>query len=103
MTVAQASLTERVYVSQFSSPAFGLNIIKAGVPAQADAPPTVEVVQEGDPDVTLATLTSTQVEVGSYEVSLTSTHTQEPGFYTLKWDYTFEGYIEVGPANPCYP
>lgn len=109
MVMTRAALTERVYVSQFASPVFGLNIIKGGEPGSADADPEVEVIREGDPDESLVTLTATEVELGTYEVSLTSVHTSKPGFYTLKWSYAvdssaevFESYIEVGAANPAY-
>lgn len=109
MAVAQAALTERTYVGQFGSPTFGLRLVKGGVEVDADTIPTVTLTKEGDPDEEIATLNTEVIDTGVYEVSLTSVHTQEPGYYTLTWNYTFDGYpetfaayIEVGPANPAY-
>jgi hypothetical protein len=110
MSTPIAALTERVYVSQFDSPAFGLNIYKDGVLSDPDGEVIATLLFEvdGGTEVVLQKLAS-QTQVGSYQVSLSSVETQKVGYYTLRWTYAvqgtqelFETYLEVGPVNPAY-
>lgn len=109
MSIPVASLTERVYVSQFDSPAFGLNIYKDGALTDPDEGVTVRLTLEGDSETIIFEKGASQSDVGVYQVQLTSVDTQKVGFYTLRWSYTvqssaelFETYLEVGPVNPAY-
>lgn len=108
MSAALATLTERVYVSQFTTAVFGVTVRKAGEPADADGNVVVRLIEEASGN-TIATLTATHVQTGDYQITLISSHTAQTGLYTLRWEYAidgtpeeFESYIEVGPSNPAY-
>lgn len=109
MSTAIAALTERVYVSQFDSPAFGLNIYKDGALTDPDTGVTVTLILETGDGTTIFEKPASQVQTGVYQIGLTSVDTQKVGYYTLRWTYTvqgtpelFETYLEVGPVNPAY-
>lgn len=103
-----AALTERVYVSQFSSPVFGLNIYKDGAEHDPDTDVDVTLVKEEDGS-TVVTKVAEQTDTGRFQVALTSANTQDVGYYTLRWTYqidgndeVFESYLDVGPSSPAY-
>lgn len=109
MSIPVAALTERVYVSQFDSPAFGLNIYKDGALTDPDTGVTVTLILETGDGTTIFEKPASQVQTGVYQIGLTSVDTQKVGYYTLRWTYTvqgtpeiFETYLEVGPVNPAY-
>lgn len=109
MSTPIAALTERVYVSQFDSPAFGLNIYKDGVLTDPDEGVTVALILEVGNGTEIFEKPASQVQVGVYQIGLTSVDTQKAGYYTLRWTYAvqeteeiFETYLEVGPVNPAY-
>lgn len=102
-------LIERVYVSQFGRPTFGLVTNVDGEPGDPDGQAvTVDVIRESD-DTTLDTLNATRESEGTYTVTLSSSHTDETGPFTLRWDYVLDGSDEyhehkltIGQANPAY-
>lgn len=108
------ALLDRVYVSQFDQPTFGLVVHIAGVPADPDGA-TADVSMETDepppavPTVIFAPTAATYISTGTFEFTLTSAHTQTPGLYKLIWSYdiaavpqTYESFLEVGAAHPDY-
>lgn len=99
---------ERQYVSPFSTDGFGLSIVQAGVPADADGDVTITVINEADSSV-LFTRVATHVATGMYETATTPQETSMSGLYTVVWDYQMFGvaqeyrtYLEIGQARPGY-
>lgn len=102
-------LIERVYVSQFGRPTFGLVINVDGEPGDPDGNTvTADLIRESDSNV-VAALTVTRTDVGKYEVELDSGHTSETGAFEIVWAYNLGGDPEqyrhkllIGQANPAY-
>lgn len=100
---------DRAYVSQFSSPTFGLRIHQGGQLTDPDgAFVEVDWIRESD-GVVKGTEIATRIEVGTYEVTFGSAVTEETGYFHLGWRYTmaaepeiYRTPIEVGLANPHY-
>lgn len=105
-----ADLLERTWISQYSTPVFGHTVYKAGVVADADANDvTVTMVDESDDSVIFSDRSATRVELGVYEVTLSSIETSSEGLYSLTWEWqtdttpqTYVARIEVGASTPAY-
>jgi hypothetical protein len=102
-------LRERQYISQYATDVLGLAIHRVGVPANADGAVTLTMLSEGETPAEVFSRAATNVGVGLYEVSMSSSESGEPGLYTLVWEYVIDGtaqeyrtYVEVGQANPAY-
>lgn len=103
-------MQDELYVSQYSSPVFGVTTRSAGEPATADAGVTATFAPRDDPGspvfedrVCIEDLT------GQYEVAMTSADTQATGFYTLTFNWEMDGSpellvvpVEIGASNPHY-
>lgn len=102
---------ERQYLSLNSTDAVGLVIHKAGVPDDADAGVTLNLIHEnaeGGP-ATIFSRAATHLALGTYEVALSSADTSTPGLYTLQWLYAIDSvdqeyltYVEIGQPSPNY-
>lgn len=110
MTTLPVDFRERQYISQYSPDILGLAIMKAGVPADADAGMVLNFIRE-DPETpeTLFTRAATHVGTGLYEVTLTAEEASVPGYYTLLWEYALDtveqryyAYAEIGQSAPAY-
>lgn len=100
--------SDRLYVSRYSQPGFGLRVYRDGAPGDADALPTVRLLKDGE-DEPLWARPATRTGPGTYTVTLTSGETSAAMAATLEWLYTvnqqaqvYAVEIEVGPSNPAY-
>lgn len=104
-----SDLVDRRYVSRYSQPGFGLKVVSgAGMLTDADAPPTVSFVREGETDP-LWTRTSERESLGAYVITMSSAETATQMLGTLMWAYDLTGVaqiygldLEVGPSAPAY-
>jgi hypothetical protein len=103
-----SDLVDRRYVSRFSQPGFGLKVYVTDTLTDADDPPTVSLIREGE-TVADWTRTSEKTETGSYSVVLSSVETSAQMLGTLMWNYEISAVpqvygldIEVGPSAPAY-
>ena len=101
-------LVDRRYVSRYSQPGFGLRVYVAGVLTDADLPPEVSFLLDGDPTAQW-TRTAIRDSVGTYSITLSSAETASPLLGSLLWDYELatvpQAYgvdLEVGPSAPAY-
>lgn len=102
-------IRERQYISQFAQDAIGLVIMRNGAAVDVDANDmTVSFVRETDM-TTVFERAADHVDLGTYETTLVSEETNEPGFYTVIWTYALSGlsqeyrtYVEVGGADQDY-
>lgn len=99
---------DRAYVSQFTRPTFGLRIQQDGNLVDPDGQ-VVNATLIDESDNTTTALTVDRNDVGDYTVTLSSTETQETGYYTLEWTYTlnlstevYRMWLDIGPADPAY-
>jgi hypothetical protein len=104
-------MIDRVYVSRWSSPTFAVIIHKAGQPTDADSGVAVSMVDDAAEGTVLVfeDRAATRDADGAYSVVLTSSDTEQPGVYTLVWEWEWDGeefsresYIEVGQHAPVY-
>lgn len=114
MTVGTIDIRERAYVVQYSTDAFGLNVVVSGTPTDVDGQMLVTFEREGDPGSGLANSLVFQRDAahndtGDYSVIPTATETSVPGLYTIVWAYSlggvaqhYETYIQIGIANQHY-
>lgn len=101
---------DRQYVGQFSNAAFGLEVHKSGLLADADGNAVTATLTNLDGTVVVFTgRAATHAGAGLYEVLLSSVETQNPGLWKLTWTYalngipqTFVGLLEVGVSSPQY-
>lgn len=99
---------DRGYVSQYSQEDMGITITVASVPADADGPVDLTVINT-DTQSTLLVREATHVGVGDYQVTLTPDDTAVLGNYQAMWEYTlggdqklFNAYFSIGGAEPAY-
>lgn len=102
---------ERRYISQFSPDEFGLMVHAGGTLVDADGPVNAAWDRQNtDGTITsVSTHTATRSDVGTYDVTLSSSDTATPGDYSLNWTWTQMGqamqyviYCAVGQANQAY-
>lgn len=103
-----ATLHEREYVSPNTSPTLGVVIHIGGIVADPDDSVVVVTMYDSEDDVVFARA-ATRVDVGTYEVTLSSAETATPGEYHLGWFFEVSGvensittYIDVGEPSPTY-
>lgn len=101
--------TDRAYVSRYGAAEFGLRVMKAGAPGDADGPVTATLLRDVQGGSQVFSRAADHPGTGEYTVRLTSTETATPGPYVLVWDYTVNGvveqwrvWLEVGKAAPEY-
>lgn len=107
--MAAEEYTDRAYVSRYAAAEFGLQVMRDGVPGDADGPVTVALVHDGETGTPVFSRTAEHPGAGEYTVRLASRETATPGPYVLVWSYTVGVYdeewrvwLEVGKAAPEY-
>jgi len=100
---------DRQYVGQYSNPVLGMVVYVQGTKADPDGQTVSVTMVNETTSATVFTRTATRVDVGTYEVTLNSSETDEIGPYELTWNYTvsstaqFEkSFILVGEFSPDY-
>lgn len=103
------ALGDRTYASQYSNPALGLIIHKAGEPGDADANQVDVVMASLDDQVIIFSRPAERTALGTYETLLSSAETSQPGIWKVTWSYdidgtpqTFVALLEVGESSPAY-
>jgi hypothetical protein len=101
--------TDRAYVSRYGAAEFGLRVMRAGVPGDADGPVTVTLRRDDSAGAEVFSRAAEHPSVGEYTVRLTSKETATPGPYVLIWQYDVASsqeewrvWLEVGKAAPEY-
>jgi hypothetical protein len=101
--------TDRAYVSRYAAGDFGLQVMREGVPGDADGDVTVALLHDDDSQTPVFSRTAVHPGVGQYSVRLSSKETAEPGPYVLVWTYgigeseeEWRYWLEVGKASPEY-
>lgn len=109
MSAVAEMLGERQYASRYSIEPVGLQVYKAGVPADADGNAVTVRMASLDGLTVIFDRAATRTDVGSYETLVSSQESSIPGFYRVTWTYdldgvpqTFEGILEVGESSPAY-
>jgi len=112
-----ASLSEYVYVSQYSTPNLVVGINLSGTATNVDGNAMVVTMSYVPPPGTVATgstvvfaaRAATNIAAGQYQIPIFPVDTSDPGYYALQWDFTLAGvaqtvytYIQVGAASPAY-
>ncbi len=99
---------ERVYVSKSTIEKVGLVVNVAGAPTDVTGSMSVTMVNE-ETDGTVFTRLATRVDVGTYELTLSTIETGTPGYFTLRWSFTLgsvpqidETPLEIGERAPSY-
>lgn len=103
-------LPDRQWVNQYDPAVLGLVIYVRGEIGDPDSQQVTVTMTNQDTNTTLFTgRTTTRVDVGTYEVQLTSQDTEDTGSYQLQWAYALSGvsetyltYVEVGEFAPDY-
>jgi hypothetical protein len=97
------------YVSQYTPAILGLAIHVAGNPGDPDGQSVTVTMANTDTGALILDRAATRVDVGKYEITLTSNESSVPGPYTLTWHYAISGVndtymtaILVGTADPAY-
>lgn len=103
----EIALSEREYISRFSSAVLGIIVHVGGVPTDVDGAVAVTIVNESSEEVWAGV--AHHPEDGTYDVTLSATETSNPGLYMVWWEYEVGGdtkversYFEVGHASPTY-
>ncbi|THA72571.1 hypothetical protein E6R60_26955 [Streptomyces sp. A0642] len=101
--------TDRAYVSRYGAAEFGLQVMREGVPGDADSPVTATLLRDGEAPTEVFSRAAEHPGAGEYLVRLTSRETATPGPYVLVWTYTVAGvdeewrvWLEVGKSAPSY-
>jgi hypothetical protein len=105
-----ADLLDRMWLSKFSVPILGLQTIRAGAIDDADANNVTARMTNDETDIVVFSgRAATRVELGTYEVELSSVETQTPGLYTVRWEWSIdtvaqlsESYLQIGQPSPAY-
>lgn len=104
---------DHIYVSQYSSPTFGVTTRQAGEPADADGD-VLATLTPVDAEGVLGTpvfedRVATNLLTGQYEVAATSADTQTVGNYQLRFDWEMAAApelfivpVEIGTADSNY-
>ena len=103
-------LVDRKYISRYSIEPFTFELKIGGVPADADFGQVI-VSFDGaqDPPGNIFQRLAARLDVGVYQVTLSSVDTSLPGLYQMAWLYEinstpqiFVGHVEVGESSPAY-
>lgn len=97
------------YISQYTPAVLGLAIHVAGNPGDPDGQSVTVTMSNNDTGAMILDRVATRVDVGKYEITLTTDESSVPGPYTLTWHYAISGVndtymtaILVGTADPAY-
>ncbi|MFI0967078.1 hypothetical protein ACH4S8_37690 [Streptomyces sp. NPDC021080] len=107
--MAVEEYTDRAYVSRYGAAEFGLQVMRGGVPGDADGAVTVSLEYDTPAATVVFSRAAEHPGVGQYTVRLGSTETATPGPYVLVWQYEVDAvaqewrvWLEVGKAAPAY-
>lgn len=101
--------TDRAYISRYGAAEFGLQVMRAGVPGDADSAVTATLQYDNAAATEVFSRAADHLGTGVYMVRLTSKETAAPGPYVLIWEYEVDAvqeewrvWLEVGKAAPEY-
>ncbi|MCX4799564.1 hypothetical protein OG497_37555 [Streptomyces sp. NBC_01242] len=107
--MATDEYTDRAYVSRYGAAEFGLRVMRAGVPGDADGAVTATLQHDNAAATEVFSRAADHPGTGEYLVRLTSKETATPGPYVLVWGYEVDSvqeewrvWLEVGKAAPEY-
>ena len=104
-------MIDRRYLSRWSSVVVGVVIHRTGQPTDPDDGVVVSMVDDAAEGTVFVfeDRVATRDDTGAYSVELTSSDTDQPGVYSLVWEWEWdddefsrESYIEVGQHSPVY-
>lgn len=97
------------YISQYTPAVLGLAVHVAGQVADPDGQAVTAQMVNSDTGAVILNRAATRVDVGKYEITLTSNESSVPGPYTLTWHYAVNGAYDtydiallIGTADPHY-
>ena len=102
-------LIDYEYISQFSPDVIGIIITVDGVATDVDGNTMLVTMTDQNSNVIFNQVAAAHTGTGQYELTLTSTYTANPGYYTFSWAFyintiaqTEYTYAQVGHSNPAY-
>lgn len=100
---------DRQYVGQYSNTVLGAIVYVQGQAADPDSSHVSVTMVNEETNATVFTRDATREAVGTYEVTLNSSETEETGPFSITWNYTVGGnaqfeksFILVGEFSPDY-
>jgi hypothetical protein len=100
---------DRQYVGQYSNTVLGAIVYVQGQAADPDGSHVSVTMVNEETNATVFTRDATREAVGTYEVTLNSSETEETGPFSITWNYTVGGnaqfeksFILVGEFSPDY-
>jgi hypothetical protein len=100
---------DRTFVNQYDNPVLGMVVYVHGVPGDPDSNTVTVTMTNEDTNAVVFTRAATRVDVGTYEVTLTSAETEQTSPMQLEWDYAVSGtadfqksFVIIGPFSPDY-
>jgi len=97
------------YISQYTPAVLGLAVHVAGQPADPDGQAVTAQMMNTDTGAMILNRPATRVDLGKYEITLTSEESSVPGPYELTWHYTVNAVADsyaiallIGTADPHY-
>ena len=100
---------DRQYVGQYSNTVLGVVVYVQGTKADPDGQTVSVTMLNETTNMAVFTRNATRADVGTYEVTLNSSETDEVGPYSLTWNYTVSGvaqseksFISVEEFSPDY-
>lgn len=97
------------YISQYTPAVLGLAIHVSGQPGDPDSHAVVAQMVNSDTGAVILSRAATRMDVGKYEITLTSDESSVPGPYMLTWHYAINSVPDayaiallIGTADPAY-